>query len=71
MRAYTLPPAIALCRKRLRRNFKVIANILSGATQWQALKILERLRIGYSKIAAGVMEVICQNQDIRNMQTQK
>ena len=63
-RAYTLPPAMALCRKRRRpqENVFVRRDIKESAENTQIL-----VGTCHSKIEGHVMEVIRQNQNIRNM----
>lgn len=69
-RAYMLPAAAALWRKRRRPRFQTRGEFLSGATSMESARSIKSF-VGRldSKIVGGVMGMILQNQDIRNMQT--
>ena len=65
-----LPPATALRRKRRGPSFQTRGEFLSDATKIESGEIV-KLVVGRlnSEFAEGVMGMIRQNQDIRNMQT--
>jgi hypothetical protein len=71
-RAYTLPPATALWCKHSRLSLQIKGRffVQRDVNRKRSDRINER-REARVKIAKGVIEVIYQNQDIRNMCCQK